>query len=157
MSKSRTSDTTKTVKRARKSEASATANRSVVSKDPQTAFASLLTPAESRDYIQVAVTLPRSHMRVLTTEANLFGLRRAQFLEFLLLNQKGQKVLHRLPGAPNYEFTRAELTETERFLWVMHPEVKKAFEEHIVRFGLKPSAWVITSLNEWAAITGDSK
>jgi hypothetical protein len=122
--------------------------------DAQTAFASLLTPAQAtRDYIQVAITLPRSHMRVLTTEANLFGLRRSQFLELLLLNQMGQKVLTRLPGAPTYEFTREELTETERFLWVMRPDVKKAFEAHILPSGFRPSAWVISALNEWAALT----
>ncbi len=122
--------------------------------DAQTAFASLLAPPQAtRDYIQVAITLPRSHMRVLTTEANLVGLRRSQFLEFLLLNQMGQKVLVRLPGAPTYEFTREELTETERFLWVMRPDVKKAFEAHILPSGFRPSAWVISALNDWASLT----
>ncbi len=122
--------------------------------DPQTAFASLLTPPQAtRDYIQVAITLPRSHMRVLTTEANLVGLRRSQFLELLLLNQMGEKVLNRLSKAPKYEFTREELTETERFLWVMRPDVKKAFEAHILPSGFRPSAWVISALNEWASLT----
>ena len=123
--------------------------------DTQTAFASLLTPPQAtRDYIQVAITLPRSHMRVLTTEANLVGLRRSQFLELLLLNQMGQKVLVRLPGAPTYEFTREELTETERFLWVMRPNVKTGFEAHILPSGFRPSAWVISALNDWAKLTG---
>lgn len=157
MAKRKPSDATKPRKRARKSSTPSTTGRTATSKDPQLAFASLLTPAESRDYIQVAITLPRSHMRVLTTESNLFGLRRAQLLELLLVNQKGSKVLHRLAGAPVYEFTRPELTETERFLWVMHPEVKQAFDEHIVPFGLKPSAWVITTLNEWAGLASRPK
>jgi hypothetical protein len=113
-----------------------------------------LTPAQAtRDYIQVAITLPRSHMRVLTTEANGFGLRRSQFLELLLLNQMGERVLTRLSKAPKYEFTREELTETERFLWVMRPDVKRAFEAHILPSGFRPSAWVISALNDWAALT----
>jgi hypothetical protein len=121
-------------------------------RDPQSVFSSLLTPSRERDYTQVAITLPRSHMRILTTEAGLYGLRRSQLLEMLLLNQMGQKILHRLPSAPTYQLTREELTETERFLWVMSPAAKKAFEAHIVQFGLKPSAWVITALNAWTGM-----
>jgi hypothetical protein len=121
--------------------------------DAQTAFASLLTPTGGRDYVQVAITLPRAHMRVLTTESGLFGLRRSQFLELLLLNQMGQQIFYRLPGAPAYQLEKQELTETERYLWVMRPDVKKAFDAHILKFGLRPSAWVISSLNEWASLT----
>jgi hypothetical protein len=126
--------------------------------DTQGYFASLLSPAGGEvSYAQVALRLPRAHMRVLDTESRLYGLRRSQFLEFLLLNQKGQRVLVRMPSAPRYEFARAELTENERFLWVLRPQVKKAFEEHILPMGLRPSAWAITALNDWAGLTETRK
>ena len=35
----------------------------------------------------------------------------------------------------------------------MHPFVKKLLEEHVLRSGMKISAWVVLALNEWAGLT----
>ena len=45
-------------------------------------LAALTAPiASSRDLAQVMLTLPKAHIRVLDTEASVYGLRRYQFLE----------------------------------------------------------------------------
>jgi hypothetical protein len=117
-------------------------------------FTSLSTPvASSRDFAQVALTLPKAHLRVLDTEASLLGLRRSQLLELLFLNDLGHRALVRLELAPTYDFSRAELSDTERLLWYIRPEVKKLFDEHLLQLGLKPSAWAVTALNRWANLT----
>jgi hypothetical protein len=51
----------------------------------------------------------------------------------------------------------AELTETERFLWLLRPPVKKAFDEHILPMGLRPSASATIALNDWAGLTESKK
>src|SRR5262245_17975714 len=105
-------------------------------------FTSLTTPVRSsRDFAQVALTLPKAHLHVLDTEAALLGLRRSQLLELLFLNDLGHRTLVRLEIAPKYELTRAQLAGTQRLLWYIRPEVKKLFDEHCLKLGLKPSAW----------------
>ncbi|HKA87335.1 MAG TPA: hypothetical protein VKE22_06685, partial [Haliangiales bacterium] len=47
----------------------------------------LMTPVGGGkgDWAQIAVTVPKAHLRVLETEAQLLGLRRGQLLELLFL------------------------------------------------------------------------
>jgi hypothetical protein len=114
-------------------------------------FTSLITPVRSsRDFAQVALTLPKAHLHVLDGEAALLGLRRSQLLELLFLSDLGHKTLERLDIAPKYELARADLAATQRLLWYIGPEVKKLFDEHCLKLGLKPSAWAVTALNRWA-------
>jgi hypothetical protein len=75
----------------------------------------LMTPVKSSsDLVQVAVNLPKSHLRVLETEAGIYGLRHSQFVELLFLNKIGHQSLVRLKIAPTYQFSRDELSETAR-------------------------------------------
>src|SRR5262249_30332654 len=70
----------------------------------------LTTPIEgSRSLVQVMLTLPKAHIRVLDTEASVFGMRRYQFLELLLLGELSQPMLVRPQFLPPYRFTRAAL------------------------------------------------
>ena len=124
------------------------ANQPAPAKDLLTA---LTTPIErSRDLIQVMLTLPKAHIRVLDTEASVFGMRRYQFLELLLLGELSQPMIVRPPFMAPYAFTRAELTESERFVIYIRPEVKLLLDEHLLRLGVKPSAWAVMAIAKWA-------
>ena len=58
----------------------------------------------------------------------------------------------RMAIAPSYELGRNELSETERFLWYLRPEVKKLFDEYCLRLGLKPSGWTVNAINRWVGL-----
>ncbi len=114
----------------------------------------LTTPIEgSRSLVQVMLTLPKAHVRVLDTEASVFGMRRYQFLELLLIGELSQPMLVRPPFLPIYRFTRSELTESERFTIYVRPEVKRLMDEHLLRLGIKPSAWAVMAIVKWAELT----
>ena len=114
-------------------------------------FNALSTPVRTgKDFVQIAVTIPKGHVRVLSTEADLLGLRRGQLLELLFVNKLGQRVLTRPPVAPKYRFMRGEQAETERYLWYVRRTVKKLLDEYLLKLGMRPSAFVVLMLNEWA-------
>lgn len=116
----------------------------------------LTTPVEGpRDWAQIAITVPKAHLRVLESEATLLGLRRGQFLELLFLNRIGQHALTRISVAPTYKLSRDELSETQRFLWYLRKEVKGLLDEYLLKLGIRPSALVVTMLNEWAGLGPD--
>ena len=104
------------------------------------------------DWAQIAVTIPKAHLRVLESEAQILGLRRGQFLELLFLAKIGQQALRRIPAAPTYKLNRNELSETERFIWYCRREVKSLLDEYLLKLGMRPSAFVVTMLNEWAQL-----
>ncbi len=111
----------------------------------------LLAPVEdSRALVQVVLTLPKAHLRVLDTEAAMLGLRRYQFVELLFLSELGQSILQRPSYMQSYSFIRSEIDETQRVLIYFRPEVKKLFDEHLARLGQKPSSWVAMALRSWA-------
>jgi len=114
----------------------------------------LTTPiARSRDLIQVMLTLPKAHIRVLDTEASVFGMRRYQFLELLLIGELSQPMMVRPAFMAPYNFMRAELTESERFVIYIRPEVKRLLDEHLLRLGIKPSAWAAMAIVKWADLS----
>ena len=119
-------------------------------------FNALTTPIRSgKDWVQIAVTIPKGHLRVLDTEAELLGLRRSQLLELLFLNKLGQRVLSRPPVAPKYRFLRGEQAETVRYLWYLRRTLKEYLDEYLLKVGIKPSAFVVLMLNEWAHLGPD--
>lgn len=59
--------------------------------------------------------------------------------------------------APTYKLTRAELSETMRFLWYVRKEVKGLLDEYLLKLGIRPSALVVTMLNDWAGLGPDVK
>ena len=113
----------------------------------------LLAPVEdSRQLMQVVLTLPKAHVRVLDTEAAMLGLRRYPFVELLFLSELGQAILTRPSYMQSYPFVRREIDETQRVLIYFRPEVKKLFEEHLARQGQRPSSWVAMALRNWAQL-----
>ncbi len=91
----------------------------------------------------------------LDTEAELLGLRRSQLLDLLFLNKLGQRVLTRPPVAPTYRFLRGEQAETVRYLWYMRRGLKKYLDDYLLKVGIRPSAFVVLMLNEWAHLGPD--
>lgn len=118
------------------------------SKDILTALTTPVGP--DKEWAQIAVTIPKAHLRVLETESQVLGLRRGQFLELLFLSRIGQQALTRIPAAPVYKLSRDELGETYRFLWYIRWPVKKLLDEHLLQLGMRPSALVVMMLNDWA-------
>ncbi len=113
----------------------------------------LLAPVhDSRELVQVVLTLSRAHLRVLDTEAAMLGLRRYQFVELLFLSELGQSILTRPSYMQSYQFVRSEIGETQRVLIYFRPEVKRLFDEHLARLGQRPSSWVATALRKWAQL-----
>jgi hypothetical protein len=111
----------------------------------------LMAPVQdSRDLVQVVLTLSKAHLRVLDTEAAMLGLRRYQFVELLFLSEVGQSILTRPGYMQPYEFVRTEIGATQRVLIYFRPEVKKLFDAHLARLGMRPSSWVATALRSWA-------
>jgi hypothetical protein len=111
----------------------------------------LMSPVEdSRQLVQVVLTLSKAHVRVLDTEAAMLGLRRYQFVELLFLSELQQAILTRPTYMQSYEFVRSEIGATQRVLVYFRPEVKKLFDEHLARLGQRPSSWVATALRNWA-------
>jgi len=100
--------------------------------------------------MQVVLTLPKAHVRVLDTEAAMLGLRRYQFVELLFLSELGQAILTRPSYMQSYQFVLREIDETQRVLIYFRPEVKKLFEEHLARQRQRPSSWVAMALRNWA-------
>jgi hypothetical protein len=90
---------------------------------------------------------------VLDIESGMYGLRRSQFIELLFLNRIGHQALVRLKVAPTYHFTREELSETERFVIYLRPEVRRLFDEHLLQLGMRITLWVVAALNGGVGIT----
>ena len=56
-----------------------------------------------------------------------------------------------------YRFTRAELEGTERVVIYIRPEVKRLMDEHLLRLGIKPSAWAAMAIVKRADLTESLK
>jgi hypothetical protein len=108
---------------------------------------------DARELVQIVLTLPKAHVRVLDTEASALNQRRYQFLELLLLSQLGQVVITRPSFMPSYHFTKAEVTNTERVLIYMRPAIKRLFNDHLQRHGLRSSSWAAMAIRDWANLT----
>jgi hypothetical protein len=112
-----------------------------------------MAPVEdSRQLMQVVLTLSKAHLRVLDTEAAMLGLRRYQFIELLFLSELGQAILTRPSYMQSYQFVHSEIAQTQRVLIYFRPEVKRLFDEHLARQGQRPSSWVATALRRWAQL-----
>lgn len=106
------------------------------------------------DLTQVGVMLPRATLKIIDAEAAYYGWRRSLFLEALLLHKLGRGLrLERQPDAPRHRFKAADWTTSERYIWYMRPEAKKAFDELRLRAGnIRPQAWIVLAVNEWAGL-----
>src|SRR5262249_47516612 len=115
-------------------------------------YSVLSAPERGKGWVQIAITIPKAHLRVLDAEAKIFGLRRGQFLEILFLNRIGQPAFVRLSSGPKYKLSRDELAQTTRFLWYLRAKVKKLLDDYLLELGMRPSAFVVLMLNEWAGL-----
>ena len=106
------------------------------------------TPSE-RGYIQVQLAFPTVYQDILDKEAELLGIRRAQFLEYLVRRKDGSFPLTRPATGPTYKIPR-DLGEPSRYIWHCRDEVKARFDELRQRLGnIPPTNWFILALNEW--------
>ena len=103
---------------------------------------------------QVGIMLPRATLKIIDGEAAYYGWRRSLFLEALLLHKLGRGLrLERQPDAPKYRFKPGDWTTSERYIWYMRPEAKKAFDELRLRAGnIRPQAWIVLAVNEWVGL-----
>jgi len=111
------------------------------------------TPVAGRGYVQVALALPRFHLRVLESEGKFIGKRRSEVLEFLVQRKAGILDVNRSASAPKYEPDPKELATSERFIWHCPAEVKKRFDELRMAMGnIGAREWVIFAINEWIGL-----
>jgi hypothetical protein len=103
---------------------------------------------------QVGVMLPCATLKMIDGEAAYYGWRRSLFLEALLLHKLGRGLrLERQPHAPKYRFKSEDWTTSERYIWYMRPEAKKAFDELRLRAGnIRPQAWIVLAVNEFVGL-----
>ena len=111
------------------------------------------TPGPSeRGYIQVQLAFPAAYQAILDTEAAILGLRRAQFLEYLVRRKDGSFPLSRPENAPAHKIPK-DLGEPSRYIRHCRTEVKESFDEMRRRLGnIPPTNWFILALNEWLGL-----
>jgi hypothetical protein len=109
------------------------------------------TPSE-RGYIQVQLAFPTVYQNIIDKEAEILGIRRAQFLEYLVKRKDGSFPLSRRANAPTHKIPR-DLGEPGRYIWHCRAEVKESFDEMRLRLGnIPPTNWFILALNEWLGL-----
>ena len=103
---------------------------------------------------QIAVTLPRATLEMLEREAAMYGWRKGQFLDALLMQQLGMGIkLERQAKAPKYRFKPADWTETERWIWYIRPDLKKHYDAMRLSAGnIRPQSWIIMVVNQWVGL-----
>jgi hypothetical protein len=103
----------------------------------------------------VTIRLPAIYLKILESEAKLFGMKRGRFLEMLLKRKLGMLPVERPAMAPAYETTDKELAESKPWLWYLEPAFKKLLDEDRFQMGnLAISSWAIFMLNDWIGRPG---
>ena len=106
------------------------------------------------DLAQVAVVLPVATLEMLEKEAAVYGWRKSQLLEALLMEKLGMGIrLERQASAPKYKFKPADWTASERWIWYLRPDLKRKFDELRLRAGnIKPQAWIVLTVNQFVGL-----
>ena len=99
-------------------------------------------------------TLPLPTLEILEREAAVYGWRKGQLLEALLMEKLGMGIhLERKPTAPKYKFKSAAWTESQRWIWYVRPDLKAKFDALRVRAGnIKPQAWIVLTANQFVGL-----
>jgi hypothetical protein len=101
------------------------------------------------------ITLPRSHLVILSTEADLWGVGKGDFLTMLLRRKCGELVFERPKDAPAYSFSDKEFLEAERYGWYLpNQDVPKLEADRLKMGNVLVSSWVVWTLNEWIGRPG---
>jgi hypothetical protein len=104
---------------------------------------------------QIQVWLPKAHVDLLTREAELIHVPRANLLGMLLQRRRAGFVFERPAGAPSYAFKPTDFQETVRYTWYMETDLKRMLDEDRMRMGnLTIAAWVIFVLNHYVGWNG---
>ena len=112
------------------------------------------TPRAAEGLHQIAVTLPRPTLEILDKEAAVYGWRKSQFLEALLMEKLGMGIrLERQANAPKYRFKPSDWTESERWIWYVRPDLKEKFDALRIRAGnIRPQSWIVLMVNQWVGL-----
>jgi hypothetical protein len=96
------------------------------------------------------VTIPSAHFEILSTEADLWGVGKGEFLTMLLRRKRGELAFERPQAAPRYRFSEKQLREMVRYAWYLPPRDVEKLEEDRVKLGnVTVSSWVTFVLNNW--------
>jgi hypothetical protein len=98
----------------------------------------------------ITVRLPAVYFRIMDTEATRIGVSRGSFLTMLLRWKDGTVQFGRPDGAPSYETTEAELSETQTYVWQIGAELLNTVDLDRLRMGnLSLPAYITQLLNHW--------
>jgi hypothetical protein len=103
---------------------------------------------------QIAVTLPKATLEMLEREAAMYGWRKGQFLDALLMQKLNMGIkLERQPNAPKYRFKPADWKETERWIWYIRPDLKEKYDALRLRAGnIRSQSWIVMVVNQWVGL-----
>ena len=100
--------------------------------------------------IQVALLLPRAHVRVLEEESRRLGLRKSEFLVQLLLARLGRLRLVRPTDAPSYAFLPTDLAAKARLIWHCREQHKRELDRLCLAHGpMSPTTFIVLELNRF--------
>jgi hypothetical protein len=107
----------------------------------------------AKDRVVYQMTMPKSHLHILETEADLWGVGRGEFLTMLLRRKFGDLAFERPKNAPSYHPTEDELIETERYAWYLPSRDAPKLEADRLKMGnIAVSTWACLLLNNWIGL-----
>jgi hypothetical protein len=93
---------------------------------------------------------PVAYMNIIEQEAAALGQSRSGFLTLLVKKQLGDVVVERAPTAPSYSVARAEMAETQHYVFWVARELAERIDDDRLRLGnLAANAYVIVLVNNW--------
>jgi hypothetical protein len=110
----------------------------------------------TRKKMRLSVLVPAGYMRVLRTEADLYGLTISQFAEQLLRHSVGLPGLTPRPkDAPQYELGEHELRQRYHFVWYMSADLESALASaRLVLGAANRKMWLVHAVNVWLGRDG---
>src|SRR5262249_35672597 len=113
-------------------------------------------PAEGKGKVhQIQVWLPKAHLEMLSKEADLIRVPRANLLMMLLQKRRSGFIFERPASAPKYTFQPKDFEDVVRYTWYMDTEMKRLLDQDRMLMGnLTIASWVIVVLNQYVGWEG---
>src|SRR6185369_10018575 len=90
------------------------------------------------------------YMRIVEAEAGRVGTTRGQFLTLLVKRKRGDIILERPQGAPEYKVTDEELRNSKLYIWNVAAKDREAIDEERLGMGnIGVAAFLIHLVNHW--------